>query len=84
MDLRVDDHASVGLGGRVARALRRQDGAGAEATGDEAASRRHGSILLVICLMLLKILTRGWSRPQKWIPQFYCAEGGKIARKSCG
>jgi len=45
MDLCIDDQASVGLAGRVVRALRRQDRAGAEGTGDKAAPSRHGSIL---------------------------------------
>jgi hypothetical protein len=45
MDLRINDQASVGLGGGLVRALRRQDRAGAKGTGDKAASSRHGSIL---------------------------------------
>jgi hypothetical protein len=45
MDLRINDQAPVGLGGRLARALRRQDRDGAKGTRDKAASRLHGSIL---------------------------------------
>jgi len=44
MDLRIDDHAPVDLGGRLG-ALHRQHRAGAKGTGDKAASTQHGSVL---------------------------------------
>jgi hypothetical protein len=45
MHLRIDDLSSVGLGGGLVRALRRQQraGAGRKRTGDKVASSRHGS-----------------------------------------
>jgi hypothetical protein len=44
MNLRIDDHASIGLGGRLV-VLRRQHRAGAKSSGDKDASTQHGSIL---------------------------------------
>jgi hypothetical protein len=53
VDLRIDDLASVGLGGGLVRARRQQcagangtKGTGDKSAGDEIASGRHGSLSL--------------------------------------